>query len=159
MDASFISFASIFLPMYSGVRPIISPAMNTPRIANIRIVYSPVPTPPGASSPSCIRNNGTKPPSGVMRIMHGIDGASRGAGRDGREQCRGSDAKARLLALHVAPRLVGAGYLVDRLHARCSGLPCCSLMEAATASGTSSISIAASSAQPWRVSPTMLPKV
>ena len=36
-DASFISSVSIFLPRYSGVRPIIKPAMNTPRTANIRI--------------------------------------------------------------------------------------------------------------------------
>ena len=32
--AIFTSFASIFLPRYSGVRPTISPAMNTERIAN-----------------------------------------------------------------------------------------------------------------------------
>ena len=31
--AIFTSFCSIFLPMYSGVRPTISPAMNTARIA------------------------------------------------------------------------------------------------------------------------------
>ncbi len=66
MDAIFISRASIFLPRYSGVRPIISPAMNTPRIAKISIVYIPVPTPPGATSPSWIRNNGTNPPIGIM---------------------------------------------------------------------------------------------
>ncbi len=30
--ASFISRASTFLPKYSGVRPTISPAMNTPTI-------------------------------------------------------------------------------------------------------------------------------
>ena len=66
IEASFISVASIFLPRYSGVRPIMRPAMNTPRIAKINIVYRPVPTPPGASSPSWIRNSGTKPPSGVI---------------------------------------------------------------------------------------------
>ena len=66
IEAIFISKASIFLPRYSGVRPIISPAMNTPRMANIRIEYRPVPTPPGTTSPSCISNSGTKPPSGVI---------------------------------------------------------------------------------------------
>ena len=33
--AIFISYASIFLPRYSGVRPTIRPAMNTATIANI----------------------------------------------------------------------------------------------------------------------------
>ena len=35
IDAILISKASIFLPRYSGVRPIISPAMNTAMIANM----------------------------------------------------------------------------------------------------------------------------
>ena len=35
--AIFISNASIFLPRYSGVRPIISPATNTAMIANMSI--------------------------------------------------------------------------------------------------------------------------
>ena len=35
--AIFTSFCSIFLPMYSGVRPTISPAMNTARIAYSRM--------------------------------------------------------------------------------------------------------------------------
>ena len=34
MDTIFISKASIFLPRYSGVRPIIRPAMNTAMTAN-----------------------------------------------------------------------------------------------------------------------------
>ena len=33
ITASFISRDSIFLPTYSGVRPTISPAMNTARMA------------------------------------------------------------------------------------------------------------------------------
>ena len=33
---SFTSFASIFLPRYSGVRPTISPATNTATMANSR---------------------------------------------------------------------------------------------------------------------------
>ncbi|EXI73858.1 MAG: hypothetical protein AW07_01994 [Candidatus Accumulibacter sp. SK-11] len=35
IDVIFISCASIFLPRYSGVRPIISPAMNTASTAKI----------------------------------------------------------------------------------------------------------------------------
>ncbi len=37
IELIFISNASIFLPRYSGVRPIISPAMKTPRMAKISI--------------------------------------------------------------------------------------------------------------------------
>ncbi len=64
-DAIFISNASIFLPRYSGVRPTISPATNTAMIAKISMPYSPEPTPPKITSPSCIIISGTSPPSGV----------------------------------------------------------------------------------------------
>ena len=37
IDAILISNAPIFLPRYSGVRPIIRPAMNTATIANMII--------------------------------------------------------------------------------------------------------------------------
>ncbi len=37
IDVIFISNDSIFLPTYSGVRPIISPAMKTAMMANISI--------------------------------------------------------------------------------------------------------------------------
>jgi hypothetical protein len=65
IEAIFISKASIFLPRYSGVRPIIRPAMNTAMIAKTSIPYSPDPTPPKITSPSCISHIGTRPPSGV----------------------------------------------------------------------------------------------
>ena len=63
--AIFISKASIFLPRYSGVRPTISPATNTAMMANTSIPYSPLPTPPKITSPSCMSHIGTSPPSGV----------------------------------------------------------------------------------------------
>ncbi|MCY1444153.1 hypothetical protein D9M71_606070 [compost metagenome] len=65
MDTIFISCASIFLPRYSGVRPIIRPAMNTAMMANTSMPYRPEPTPPKTTSPSCISTMGTAPPSGV----------------------------------------------------------------------------------------------
>ncbi len=40
-----------------------------------------------------------------------------------------------------------------------SGLPCCSLWNAVITSGTNRISMAASTTQPCRVSPTILPNV
>ena len=45
--ASFTSLDWIFLPRYSGVRPTISPPMNTVMMANSKMEYRPVPTPPG----------------------------------------------------------------------------------------------------------------
>ena len=63
--ASFTSLAWIFLPRYSGVRPTISPPRNTAMMANSRIVYRPLPTPPGVISPSIIPVSAAKPPIGV----------------------------------------------------------------------------------------------
>src|SRR5580704_19155882 len=63
--AYFISTGRIFLPMYSGVRPTISPATNTVTMARTRIPYMPAPTPPGAISPSAMSNSAMPPPDGV----------------------------------------------------------------------------------------------
>ena len=63
--ASFTSRACTFLPRYSGVRPTISPATNTASSANTTMPYSPEPTPPGTTSPSCISSSSTNPPSGM----------------------------------------------------------------------------------------------
>jgi len=53
------------LPRYSGVRPTISPAMNTASMAMMSIPYSPDPVPPGLISPSIMLKRITPPPSGV----------------------------------------------------------------------------------------------
>src|ERR1700722_1289237 len=63
--AIFTSYASIFLPRYSGVRPTISPAINTERITKTIIPYNPEPTPPNTTSPSMMLTSGTIPPRGV----------------------------------------------------------------------------------------------
>ncbi len=55
----------IFLPMYSGVRPTISPATNTVTMARTRMPYMPAPIPPGAISPSAISISTMPPPNGV----------------------------------------------------------------------------------------------
>ena len=64
-DAYFISTGRIFLPMYSGVRPTISPATNTVTMARTKIPYMPAPIPPGATSPSAMSNSAMPPPNGV----------------------------------------------------------------------------------------------
>jgi hypothetical protein len=63
--ASFTSRACIFLPRYSGVRPTISPPMNTVMMAKSKIEYRPVPTPPGETSPSIMPVSAANPPMGV----------------------------------------------------------------------------------------------
>ena len=64
-EAIFISFASIFLPRYSGVRPTIRPATKTVTMTNASMPYRPEPTPPKMTSPSLMSHIGTSPPSGV----------------------------------------------------------------------------------------------
>ncbi len=56
---------SIFLPMYSGVRPTIRPAMKTATTAYISIPKRPAPTPPKIISSHMILSSGTMPPNGV----------------------------------------------------------------------------------------------
>src|SRR5215469_15479933 len=63
--AYFISVGLIFLPMYSGVRPTISPATKTVTMARIKMPYIPAPMPPGAISPSAMSNSAIPPPNGV----------------------------------------------------------------------------------------------
>ena len=63
--ASFTSLDWIFLPRYSGVRPTISPPMNTAMMAKARIVYMPAPAPPGETSPSIMLVSRPMPPIGV----------------------------------------------------------------------------------------------
>ena len=55
----------IFLPRYSGVRPIISPAANTATIANNRMPNSPEPGPPTITSSTIMFASSTKPESGM----------------------------------------------------------------------------------------------
>ena len=61
---SFISRPSIFLPKYSGVRPIISPQINTARMAYMIIFINPTPLPPNTTL-SIMWSSGTMPPRGV----------------------------------------------------------------------------------------------
>ena len=59
------SFASIFLPRYSGVRPIISPAANTATKTNSRMPKRPEPGPPTMISSTIILAISTSPESGM----------------------------------------------------------------------------------------------
>ena len=61
----FTSLPSIFLPRYSGVRPIISPAANTATMANSRMPNRPEPGPPTMTSSSIMLDIITRPDSGM----------------------------------------------------------------------------------------------
>src|SRR4029077_9029302 len=63
-DAYFISTGRIFLPMYSGVRPTISPATNTVTMESTKMSYMQAPMPPAAISPSAMSNSVIPPPNG-----------------------------------------------------------------------------------------------
>ncbi len=63
--ASLISLASSFLPSHSGVRPTISPPMNTASRTYSSIEYSPVPMPPKITSLAERLAIGTAPPMPV----------------------------------------------------------------------------------------------
>ncbi len=62
--ASVISRCPSFLPRCSGVRPTSRPPTNTAMRARTRMPYRPVPTPPGAISPSSMFSSTAPPPSG-----------------------------------------------------------------------------------------------
>src|SRR5260370_29049493 len=76
------SYASIFLPKYSGVRPTISPAINTARMTNTSIPYSPEPTPPKIISPSIEHDvqQRNHSPERRERVVHAVDRAAAGVG-------------------------------------------------------------------------------
>ena len=68
--------------------------------------------------------SGTRPPSGVIAVVHRVDRAARRVGRDGRPQRRIGDAEADFLAFHVAARL-HCGGRVHRHRARRSRIAGC----------------------------------
>ena len=65
ITAQAASQAWIFLPRYSGVRPTISPAMNTTSSTCIKMPYNPAPTPPNTMQPSIRFHSGINPAKGM----------------------------------------------------------------------------------------------
>ena len=64
VTANFICSGSMRLPMYSGVRPTISPAAKTPITAKTIMPMKPTPTPPNTTSSLCISHIGKSPAAG-----------------------------------------------------------------------------------------------
>ena len=107
------SFASSFLPRYSGVRPTISPATN---IAIDDEQQHAVKAGADAAEDDLAQHDVDHRHHAGERqqaVMHVVDGAAGGIGGDGGEQRRVGDAEADLLALHVAAGLQRARRLVD----------------------------------------------
>ncbi|CAM3770963.1 hypothetical protein POHY109586_22550 [Polaromonas hydrogenivorans] len=157
IEVSFISCDSIFLPRYSGVRPIISPEMNTARMAKISMPYRPVPVPPNTTSPSCIMTIGTMPPSGVKESCMAITAPHEAAVVMTANRLEALMPKRVSLPSMLPPacRVLTAWSTPKGVN---SGLPACSAGVMATTAMTNITVIAASTAQPWRRSPTSRPK-
>ena len=109
--------ASIFLPRYSGVRPTISPATKTAISDEDQHAVEAGADAAEETSPSWIRNIGTRPPSGVKLSCMALTAAVGAAGGRGRPERRTGDAEADFLAFHIA------GELIDARAVHGSGLP------------------------------------
>ncbi len=114
-EANFISSASIFLPRYSG-RPADhqsgdEDAENGEHQYRVHAGADAA----GRDLAELYQEQRHEAAERHHRIVHGVDGAAGGRGRDRREERRGGDAEAGLLALHVAARLDGARDLIDAL--------------------------------------------
>ena len=156
-ETIFISQASIFLPRYSGVRPIIRPAMTTAMMANTSIPYRPEPTPPNTTSPRSISTSGTAPPSGVNESCVAFTAPQLAA-----VVIVAKSVDALMPKRASLPSMLPPGWVAlaawSTPSAASAGLPCCSNTVAGTAKATNSSVIVASTAHPWRRSPTMRPK-
>src|SRR5579875_32624 len=150
--ASLTSLACTFLPRYSGVRPIISPPTNTATMANSRTVYSPLPSPPGLTSPSIIPDISPKPPMGLNESL--------APETEPVEVC----VEAMLYSVvGIGPKrtslpcMLPAGWATTWAAAT-AGLGCDSAYDEKPSQVPKMTAMAASSAKPWRVLPTILPK-
>ena len=106
-SAILTSFCWIFLPMYSGVRPTIRPAMKTP---DDGVEQHAVEARADAAEDHFVGlhvEQRHEPADRRVAVVHAVDRAAAGVGRHGGEQRRGRDPEPRLLALHVAARLRG----------------------------------------------------
>ena len=160
-DAIFISYASIFLPRYSGVRPTIRPATNTATIGEHQHAVEPAADAAENDLAELHEPHRHQSAQRRERIVHRVDAAVGGGSRRRRPERRVGDAEARFLAFHVAAGLSIARRLVidaERGERRVAGSASAAMTQHAT-SGTKITSMAASTAQPCRVSPTMSPKV
>ena len=158
-DAIFISYASIFLPRYSGVRPTMRPAMNTATMREHQHAVEAAADAAEHDLAELHEPHRHEPAERRERVVHRVHGAVRRRGRRRGPERGVRDAEARLLAFHVAAGLQRRTRPDRRRAPRAADCRPARPRYAPNVSGTKITSIAASTAQPWRVSPTMRPNV
>ena len=112
MTAQVAHQASSFLPRYSGVRPIISPAMNTVISTWNNMQYMPQPMPPNSISPIRMFHSGIMPASGIQLSCMELTEPLSMAVQEVRPQHAVHHADPLFLAFHVrhdAPAMTGLG--------------------------------------------------
>ena len=153
-----ISFGPIFLPRYSGVRPTMSPAMNTVRMTKPSMPYKPQPTPPNTTSPNAINTMGTMPPIGVklscMALTEPFEAAVVNAAHSDE-----SVTPKRVSLPSMLPPDCPLAPMYTCPSAASWGVPICSNTAMATSAPTSKMNMAANTARPWRRSMTKRPKL
>src|SRR6185312_7015859 len=96
ITASFTSRAPTLRPRYSGLRPTIWPARNTPMIRNSSRLIMPTPLPPNTQF-SHMPMNGDRLAVGVRLVVLGVHRPARHVGGDGGEDGPRRCAKPQLL--------------------------------------------------------------
>ena len=119
--------------------------------------YRPEPTPPKTTSPSMMLVKRHHAAERSEAVVHSVDCAATGIGRDGGKQRAFGDAVAHFLALHVAARTrPRCGFALRRESADAAAtLPNSTTVNPAA----KSTNIAANTAQPWPGEPVIRPSV
>ena len=130
--------------MYSGVRPTMSPAINTVRIINTTIPYNPAPTPPKIISPSIRFNIAIIPAMGDKLSCIALT-----------EPFDAADVEVAQSILLVMPKRVSLPSIKCKLPKM--GLVAYSAYKEMPNPTTSMISMAEKIAQPCREEPTIFP--
>ncbi len=132
--------------------------MNTAMMANTSMPYRPEPTPPNTTSPICIRAIGTMPPNAVNESCIAFT-----APQDAAVVTAANKAEAlmpkRLSLPSILPPDCSRLCVWSIPKALRPGCDCCSAYITTAVMITKMMVIAASTAHPWRISPTMKPKV
>ena len=140
------------------MRPTISPATKTATMTKASIPYSPEPTPPKTTSLNSSITIGTNPPSGVYESCIELTEPFEAAVVAVAQSAESASPKRTSLPSMLPPGFVSLEIWFTP-NAPIFGLPDDSAAYATNIIGIKIMNIAARTAQPWRVSPTILPKV
>ena len=159
-EAIFISKASIFLPRYSGVRPTISPAMNTATIDEHQHAVEPGADAAEDHLAELHEQQRDQAAERRERVVHRVDRAVGGGGGRRRPERRVARCRSGPPCPPCCRRAAAPWRPGRRRACASSGLPACSAaVQTSTSTARTASVMAASSAQPWRRSPTIWPNV